>query len=886
MKSRFASLFKSRYGLFAVAIALLFALIYSSVSIYSAMKMKANLEVLNRRSYLVVSHLQEIRKELTEMEVYVGRLTDDNTQNNRKLVDKVISSSKGAIGKSLEYVYAHYLGSGEDIAGIDAALDKLYEEQDKILQLALKEKQGLGALIYGDFAVYYEKVDDKVLKAIDLTGSKRMKVAEDSMFMVAFNITVSVVLSVLMVILVFLVQRMAYRRMQERRFHDDVLQIISDNADHVFLLYDFYTGKMEYVSPNAFGVLGIEQNVLKKNPLLLVDGCSEDHSDEIGKWFNGVDVLKHPDFHDVQFTNPETGSKRWISIGIYPVREKDSSQSRCIFSITDLSDIKQAQQVLKDALFNAQKANEAKSSFLSRMSHEIRTPMNAIIGMTTIAATVMNDRKRLENCLSKIALSSRHLLMLINDVLDMSKIESGKMTVTKESFEFGELIQNVGSIIYTQAVARKQHFEIVTSIQHESLIGDVLRINQVLINILSNAVKFTPEGGQIRLQVEEIAKRHTDQIWLRFTISDSGRGMSPEFLNRIFMPFEQENDGSGKLVEGTGLGMPITKNLVTLMNGIINVESEPGKGTVFTVEIGFDNAEEGKEKRSGILEELKILVVDDDADTCEHTAIILDRMGMVAEWVLSGYEAVQKVVTAHRRHDGYDVVFVDWKMPDMDGIETTRKIRQEVGPEALIVIISAYDWSDIEKEARLAGANAFISKPMLQSSIYQTLVSVTRHTGKRSFQYDMGGNQALLPFPLVEDRHLSGKHILVAEDNGLNQEIVEELLKAGGMSVDIARDGKEAVEKFASSSPGTYDLVLMDIQMPYMDGYEAARAIRVLSHPDAKKIPIVAMTANVFADDIAKARAAGMNGHLGKPVDMKLLYQMIREQLEKSENES
>ena len=886
MKSRFTSLFRSRYGLFAVAIALLFALIYSSVSIYSALKMNANLEVLNRRSYLVVSHLQEIRKELTEMEVYVGRLTDDNTKSNRRLVDKVIDSSKSTIGKSLEYVYAHYLGARKDIAGIDAALKKLYEEQDKVLQLALKKKEGLGALIYGDFAVYYEKVDDKILKAIDLTGQKRTKVAEDSMFMVAFNVTVSVVLSVLMVILVFLVQRMAYRRIQERRFHDDVLQIISDNAGHVFLLYNFYTGEMEYVSPNAFGVLGIQRSVLKRYPLLFVDRCSPDRAAEIGKWFNGVDVLKHPVFHEVQFTNPETGSKRWISISIYPVREKDNSQLRCIFSITDLSDIKQAQQVLKDALFNAEKANEAKSSFLSRMSHEIRTPMNAIIGMTTIAATVMNDRAKLENCLSKIALSSRHLLMLINDVLDVSKIESGKMTVTKDPFELGELMQNIGSIIYSQAITKKQHFEIVTNVRHETLRGDILRLNQILINILSNAVKFTPENGRVRLQVEEIAKRHTDQIWLRFTISDSGRGMSPEFLNRLFMPFEQENDGSGKLVEGTGLGMPITKNLVTLMNGTINVESVPGKGTVFTVEIGFDNAGDGKEKRSGVLEELKILVVDDDADTCEHTTIILDRMGMKAEWVLSGQEAVQKVVGTHRRHDGYDVVFVDWKMPDMDGIETTRRIRQEVGSEALIIIISAYDWSDIEKEARLAGANAFISKPMLQSNMYQTLVSVTRETGRRGFSCDVPKNPVASLLPFGNNSGLSGKHVLVAEDNGLNQEIVEELLKTVGISVDIARNGNEAVNKFASSSPGTYDLVLMDIQMPYLDGYEATRAIRALSHPDAKRVPVVAMTANVFADDVAKARAAGMNAHLGKPVDMKLLYQMICEQLEKSENES
>ena len=861
-----------RYGFLAVVFALVFAVTFSGVSIYSAWKLNDNLGALDTHPFQVSMHLQEMRRQLSGMEVYVGRLTDDNTRHNRELVKQVIVSGKKEIDELLGYIRKNYLGPSRDIDRIESELAKLYVEQDKIVSLATERAEGLGKLIYGDFASRYARVDREILKTIEQSSLNGKKIADNSVHLVNFNIVVSVALSALMVILVFLFQRTAYRRMRERRFHDDTLRIIAENVGYVFILYNMRSGEVEYVSPNALQVLGIGQDELKKDPLQLINGCVSPDSDAIANWFRRRELPKEAVSYEVQFLNPVTGEQRWMSLGVNPVRE-DTVPARCIFTVSDLSDTKQAQQVLKDALLNAQNANNAKSSFLSRMSHEIRTPMNAIIGMTTIAAMVIEDKKRLENCLSKIALSSRHLLMLINDVLDMSKIESGKMTVMHEPFEFDDLMKNVSSMIYPQAAAKKLHFEMVTNVVHESLVGDVLRVNQILINILSNALKFTPENGHVRLSVEEITKRHDQRIWLRFTVADTGRGMSRAFLDKLFLPFEQENSHSGKLVEGTGLGMPITKNLVTLMNGTIQVESELGKGSVFTVEIGFEATDTGADKWSGVLEKLNILVVDDDPDTCVHTQIILDRMGMQAEWVLSGEEAVSKVMHAYAQHNSYDVVFIDWKMPGMDGIETTQKIRQKIGPDALIVIISAYDWSEIEQEARLAGANAFISKPMLQSTIYQTLVSVTRKFHK-------------IESVSSTAHDLSGKHILVAEDNALNQEIMEALLKTAGATVDIAGDGLAVVNKFAASSVGTYDLILMDIQMPYQDGYEATRTIRRLSRPDALGIPIVAMTANVFADDVVKAKKAGMNGHLGKPVDIKSLYQMISEQLEKTEHET
>ena len=856
------------YGTVAVISAIVFAVIFSAIFIFSAFKLNENLDNHDKYPLEIASNSLEMRKNLSNMEVALGRLTSDTTEKNIKLVRKELTESKQEVAKNLAYLDSYFLGPRQNVTDIQKALEELYLRQESVLEMASKNVS-LNDYVYGAMEKYYVDVDRKILKIVEFTKIKRQEMAEKSAFFVYFSIIVSLFLLLLIVGLAFLLRRRAIGNIRERQFHDNILRIIAENVENVFMLFNSRLKSVEYVSYNAQRILGINQHDLQRYPYQLSDLCVSGHANVISDMLKTGAVQK-PVSHEVQLKNPLSGKVSWMQISLYPVREKNEDFSdRYILMISDLTEIRKTQEVLKDALINAQNANNAKSSFLSRMSHEIRTPMNAIIGMTAIATTALDDKLKLENCLAKIAFSSRHLMMLINDILDMSKIESGKLTLVNEPFELSDLISNIHSIIFPQAGIKKQQFEVNVNVDNECLIGDVLRVNQVLINILSNAVKFTPENGQIRLVIEEIRKRYDSRVWLRFTVSDNGRGMSPEFVEKLFIPFEQERR-SGRLVEGTGLGMPITRNLVTLMNGTINVQSELDKGSVFTVELGFDVSEE---RRTHDIENLKILVVDDDKVTCEHTTLMLDKLGMLAEWVISGKEAVKKVIHAHSIGNDYDVVFVDWKMPDMDGIETTRQIRKELGPDTLIIIISAYDWSEIETEARRAGANAFISKPMLQSTIYQTLVSVS------------GKSHSTVPDQKA-NVSFDGKNILVAEDNELNQEIMTELLKQRGATVEIARNGMEVVDKFANSLPETYDLILMDIQMPYCDGYEATRKIRRLPRPDAKSIPIIAMTANVFASDVAACRAAGMNGHLGKPVDMNLLCRTIAGQLEKVEYES
>lgn len=527
-------------------------------------------------------------------------------------------------------------------------------------------------------------------------------------------------------------------------------------------------------------------------------------------------------------------------------------------------ELKRQQKILQDALLVAQKANDAKRDFLSRMSHEIRTPMNAIVGMSAIAFNYLDDKKRTADCLSKITFSSKHLLMLLNDVLDMSKIENGKLNIRQELFDLKNLVTSLADINYGLATAKGLAFEIVISgFKDELLLGDSMRVNQILLNLLSNAIKFTPKGGSVRLEIRML-RSASDKIWLRFIVKDSGIGMKKEFLEHLYEPFEQADNGIARKYGGTGLGMAITKNLVAIMDGTIEVESQEGAGTTFMVDLPFGVSKVDK-KTAADMEEMRVLVVDDDNDTCEHAAVLLKGMGVNVDWALNGFEAIEKVRSACE-DDGrcYDVCFIDWCMPELDGIETARRMRRYVGPDVLIIIISAYDWSGIEEQAKAAGVNAFIAKPFFASNLYNTLLTVSR---KPELGFSAVGNKETYDF--------GGKKVLLVEDNELNMEIASELLKFVNLQVEHAENGKVAVDIFRNSKEKEYALIFMDIQMPLMNGYDAARCIRSSEHPAAGTIPIIAMTANAFTDDVQAAFDAGMNGHLAKPIDVEALYKTI-----------
>ena len=527
-------------------------------------------------------------------------------------------------------------------------------------------------------------------------------------------------------------------------------------------------------------------------------------------------------------------------------------------------ELKRQQKILQDALLVAQKANDAKRDFLSRMSHEIRTPMNAIIGMSAIAFNYLDDKKRTADCLSKITFSSKHLLMLLNDVLDMSKIENGKLNIRQELFDLKNLVTSLADINYGIATAKGLAFEIVISgFKDELLLGDSMRVNQILLNLLSNAIKFTPKGGSVRLEIRML-RSASDKIWLRFIVKDSGIGMKKEFLEHLYEPFEQADNGIARKYGGTGLGMAITKNFVAIMDGTIEVESQEGAGTTFMVDLPFGVSKVDK-KTAAEMEEMRVLVVDDDNDTCEHAVVLLKGMGVNVDWALNGFEAIEKVRSACE-DDGrcYDVCFIDWCMPELDGIETARRMRRYVGPDVLIIIISAYDWSGIEEQAKAAGVNAFIAKPFFASNLYNTLLTVSR---KPELGFSAVGNKETYDF--------GGKKVLLVEDNELNMEIASELLKFVNLQVEHAENGKVAVDIFRNSKEKEYALIFMDIQMPLMNGYDAARCIRSSEHPAAGTIPIIAMTANAFAEDVQLAKNTGMNGHIAKPLDMNKLNDVL-----------
>ena len=523
------------------------------------------------------------------------------------------------------------------------------------------------------------------------------------------------------------------------------------------------------------------------------------------------------------------------------------------------------QQALEDACRVAKHANQGKTEFLSRMSHDIRTPMNAIVGMTAIAGAHIEDTQKVRDCLKKINTSSKHLLNLINEVLDMSKIESGRLDVRANDFSLSNLVQNVFDVCRPMIIEKGHHLTMnISKVRHEGLYGDESRLQQVLVNILSNAVKYTPAGGRLHFSIEEKPTHAEGASVFYFTFEDDGIGMSEEFVGRIFEPFSRAEDSRISKIQGTGLGMAISQNIIHMMNGEITVDSTLGKGSRFTVSVAlkFRDAEDGEPP---VLTDLPVLVVDDERDVCEYASLLLKEVGMRAFWVLSGQEAVAEIVRAHEERDDYFAVILDWKMPDMDGLDTAREIRRRVGPDLPIIMLSGYDCSDVGADFLAAGVDVFIMKPLFKSNMVHLL---------RNFAEDRGcGHASAVPRP--EGQRLDGLHVLLVEDNEINQEIAKELLLMEGASVDVADNGEQALNIFARSEEGYYQLVLMDIQMPVMDGYTATAALRSLHRDDAKTAIILAMTANEFSDDVIKAEASGMNGHISKPFDPDKLYAMI-----------
>ena len=654
----------------------------------------------------------------------------------------------------------------------------------------------------------------------------------------------------------------------EIMYRDELFQKLSMNVDDVFLMLDAKTYQADYVSPNVEKLLGITVEQIRKDISILGKLHMAKQGDPKKNYLEEIQVHEQKEW-DFEYVHLKTGEKRWFHN--IAMCSEVNGKKKYILVMSDRTADWKMNQALSEAVRAAETANRAKSAFLSNMSHDIRTPMNAIIGFTTLAVSNIDDKKRVRDYLGKILSSSSHLLSLINDILDMSRIESGKIHLEETEVSLSDVLHDLKTIISGQIYAKQLDLYMdAMDVTNEDVYCDKTRLNQVLLNLLSNAVKFTPAGGTVSVRLKQFPGAVKGSGLYEIRVKDNGIGMSQEFVKKLFSPFERERTSTVSRTQGTGLGMAITKNIVDMMGGTIEVQTEQGKGTEFIVRLPFRiQAEQHHTEKIAELEGLKALVVDDDFNTCDSVTKMLVRIGMRSEWTLSGKEAVLRARQSMELGDAFHAYIIDWRLPDMNGIEVTRQIRS-LGDDTPIIILTAYDWSDIEVEARAAGVTAFCAKPMFMSDIRDTLMIA------------IGQMQAEAEDtrPLAAGSDFRGRCILLVEDNELNSEITVEILNEYGCMVDTAENGAEAVKKIKNSNPGDYDLVLMDVQMPVMNGYEATRQIRTLNDPVLAGITIIAMTANAFDEDRKKAQECGMDGFLTKPIVIEELIGVLQKNLD------
>ncbi len=711
----------------------------------------------------------------------------------------------------------------------------------------------------GDTSYYlvYEGTAVQSWTMVGLVPVKIVNASLDKLWFHTVQIAAGIAAGLALLIILLILRRshsVLRRKNTEILYRDELFQKLSLNVDDVFLMLDAKTSKVDYVSPNIERLLGIPWKDVRQDVHVLAELHPKDDPDRDKNFLEGLQRGQQREW-DAAYLHQAKKELRWFHI--VAMGSDVAGRTKYILVMSDRTADKQINQALSDAVAAAETANRAKSTFLSNMSHDIRTPMNAIIGFTTLALSNIDDKERVKDYLGKTLASSNHLLSLINDVLDMSRIESGKIHLEETEVNLSDVLHDLKTIVSGQIYAKQLELYMdAMDVTDEDVYCDKTRLNQVLLNLLSNAIKFTPAGGTVSVRVRQLAGQVRGCGQYEFRIKDNGIGMSPEFAKKIFEPFERERTSTVSRIQGTGLGMAITKNIVDMMGGTIEVQTAQGKGSEFIIRVPLRaQAEHRPVEKITELEGLKALVVDDDFNTCDSVTKMLVKVGMRAEWTLSGKEAVLRARQSIEMSDAYHAYIIDWRLPDMNGIEVTRQIRS-LNDDTPIIILTAYDWSDIEVEAKAAGVTAFCSKPMFMSDLRETLMSALG-------QKQTDAAQELLP---KKNTNFKGRHILLVEDNELNREIAQEILCEYGFRVDTAENGAVAVEKVSTAAPGSYDLVLMDVQMPVMDGYTATRQIRALEDPALAGIPILAMTANAFDEDRRRAMESGMTGFLSKPI--------------------
>ena len=744
--------------------------------------------------------------------------------------------------------------------------------EDEIMAFSEELKQGhTGAMLVNlegrNYYLIYEKVN---IQDWELLGIVPADIVNASMNELQFStlIIVGALLFSIAAFIIVMILRKNRLNIKSKNtqilYRDEMFKKLSMNVDDVFLMVDAKTARVDYVSPNVEKLLGITVKQIKENIYVLGKLHPQDTEGQRSKHLKGLLVNEQREW-DFEYVHKKTGEQRWFHI--IAMGSEIEKKQKCIIVMSDRTADRKMNQALSDAVSAAETANRAKSTFLSNMSHDIRTPMNAIIGFTTLAVSNIENQEKVRDYLGKILASSNHLLSLINDILDMSRIESGKIHLEETKVNLSDLLHDLKTIISGQIHAKQLELYMdAMDVTDEDIYCDKTRLNQVLLNLLSNAIKFTPAGGTVSVRLRQFPSTQKDCAQYEIRVKDNGIGMSQEFAQKIFDPFERERTSTVSKIQGTGLGMAISKNIVNMMGGTIEIKTQKNKGTEFIIRLMFRiQSEQHRVEKITELEGLKALVVDDDFNTCDSVTKMLVKVGMRSEWTLSGKEAVLRAKQSIELGDAFHAYIIDWRLPDMNGIEVTRQIRS-LGNDTPIIILTAYDWSEIEVEAKAAGVTAFCAKPMFMSDLRETLMTAL---GQKKEQ----NNDGILPEAGFDFKN---KHILLVEDNELNSEIATEILTEYGFIVDTAENGAEALEKVSTSKPGTYDLVLMDVQMPVMNGYEATKCIRKLKDPALANISILAMTANAFDEDRKKALESGMDGFLSKPIVIEELVQALK----------
>ena len=747
--------------------------------------------------------------------------------------------------------------------------------EEIILELSDQFKEGrtdamLVKLDGKDYYLVYEKSKIQDWTLLGLVPTDIVNTSMNTLQFTTMLLVGAVMLCVTLFIIGLILKKSSVslkKKDTEILYRDELFKKLSMNVDDVFLMLDAKTYKADYISPNVNKLLGITIEQLQKDVHVLAKLQPKETGNRTKNCLAGISTDEQKEW-DFEYIHQKTRERRWFHI--VAMGSEVNGKKKYILVMSDRTADKKMNQALSEAVHAAETANRAKSTFLSNMSHDIRTPMNAIIGFTTLAVSNINNREKVKDYLGKILSSSNHLLSLINDVLDMSRIESGKIHLEETEVSLSEILHDLKTIVSGQIHAKQLELYMdAMDVTDEDVYCDKTRLNQVLLNLLSNAIKFTPAGGTVSVRIKQFPGKQRDSGLYEIRVKDNGIGMSQEFAQRIFSPFERERTSTVSRIQGTGLGMAITKNIVDMMGGTIDIQTEQGKGSEFIVRLALRiQPEHHREEKIAELEGLKALVVDDDFNTCDSVTKMLVRVGMRSEWTLSGREAVLRARQSMELGDAFHAYIIDWRLPDMNGIEVTRQIRS-LGDDTPIIILTAYDWSDIEAEAKAAGVTAFCAKPLFMSDIRETLMTAIG-------QSQAGAEDSILPEAGSDFR---GRCILLVEDNELNSEIAVEILNEYGFLVDTAKNGAEAVEKVKNSTPGNYDLVLMDVQMPVMNGYEATKEIRALDNPALAGITILAMTANAFDEDRKKALECGMDGFLSKPIVIEELISTLHDNL-------